>query len=461
MKRIILVLLPLALLVTTAATLDLASLHNYANQARPAYIRKDNTPQGNAIDDKGATLGRVLFYDKKLSLNNTVSCGSCHHQQFAFGDTASASKGAQGNTSRHTMRLVNIRFGTETRFFWDERALSLEEQTTLPIQNHEEMGYSGQNGDPTINDLIAKMNSTWYYPRLFSWAYGDAQITEQRMQQALSKFIRSIQSLDSKFDVGRAAVNNDNAPFPNYTQQENQGKQLFLAPPQFNANGIRIAGGAGCAGCHRAPEFDIDPNSRNNGVTGSFSGVADRINTRSPSLRDIVDINGIAYGGFMHNAGANGLNTLLDVINHYDSIPAANPNLDPRLRPGGNLQRLRMTMQEKEAMVAFLSTLTGSDIYTNPKWSDPFTNDSLDATNLPGLSVSSTNTGNKLKVYPTIVTDGIISIDGASTNMQITNTEGRTMYRGAVNARMDIAAYPTGIYMIRFDNGQTERIIKQ
>lgn len=463
MKRTLLVLLPLVAVAMTAATLDLANLDNYGNQTKPAYIQKNNAPANGAPEDKAATLGRILFYDKNLSVNNTVSCGSCHKQQLAFGDTASASEGAQGKTERHAMRLVNVRFAAETHFFWDERATSLEAQTTMPIQNHSEMGYSGQNGDPAIGSLIGKMNEIWYYPRLFSWVYGNEEITEQKIQQALSKFIRSIQSFDSKFDIGRAMVANDGVAFPNFTQQENQGKQLFLAPPQFDANGNRIAGGAGCAGCHRAPEFDIDPNTRNNGITGSFSGVADVSNTRSPSLRDVVDANGQAYGGFMHNAGANGLHTLMDVINHYDSIPANNPNLDNRLRPGGRLQRLHLTNAEKDALAAFIRTLTGSDIYTNPKWSDPFAGDSIDIEHLP-MGITTVSSTPKVKVYPTVVT-GILTIDAPAamsrSTIRISNNEGRTIYQGMIVRQIDMAAYPAGMYFVRFENGQTEKIIKQ
>src|SRR5690606_12856122 len=143
------------------------------------------------------------------------------------------------------------------------------------------------------------LNNTSYYPQLFTWVYGSPQITEQRMQQALAKFIRSIQSFDSKFDAGLAMAPALAAPFSNFTMQENQGKQLFLAPPQFDANGNRIGGGAGCAGCHRPPEFDIDDNSGNNGIIGSLTGGNDLTNTRAPSLREVVDANGNAYGGFM------------------------------------------------------------------------------------------------------------------------------------------------------------------
>jgi len=95
-----------------------------------------------------ATLGRVLFYDKQLSANGAIACASCHKQEFAFSDTAQQSVGLNGGlTGRHSMRLVNSRFADEVRFFWDERASSLEDQTTQPIQDHVEMGFSGENGN--------------------------------------------------------------------------------------------------------------------------------------------------------------------------------------------------------------------------------------------------------------------------------------------------------------------------
>ncbi len=460
MKRIYFAVLPLVAVIAISATIDLGNPDNYANQALPNYIAKDNTPLNNEISDKGATLGRVL-YDKKMSVNNTIACASCHHQQFAFSDTASASTGVNGTTGRHAMRLVNARFANEQRFFWDERANTLEQQTTQPIQDHTEMGYSGQGGDPAFSDLITKMNNTWYYPQLFTWVYGDAQITENRMQRALAQFVRSIQSFDSKYDAGIAQAGNPNGPFPNFTQQENQGKQLFTAPPQFDNSGIRTGGGAGCAGCHGAPEFDIAPNSRNNGVIGSFTAATDLTNSRAPSLRDVVDANGNAYGGFMHTAGQNGLNTLLDVVNHYDSIPQDNPNLDQRLRPGGNLQRLRLTAQEKANIVAFIRTLTGSDVYTNAKWSNPFTNDSL--TLIP-LGIGAVSNENNITVYPTVASRYInIKYPSAMQNskMMFTDMNGRVLYSGSITTKLDISAYAAGMYLVKFENGKAVRVIKQ
>lgn len=362
--------------------IDLGNLSNYANQVIPAYVTKDNTGN-NQITDKGATLGRILFYDKNLSVDNTIACASCHQQAAAFGDVSLASQGVAGTTGRHSMRLINTRFSLEDQFFWDERAPSLEQQTTQPIQDHIEMGFSGQDGDPDFDALITKLEALDYYQELFPFVYGDSAITEGRIQRALAQFIRSIQSFDSKFDVGMASSNNLAMDFSNFTAEENEGKRLFIAPrpgggPGGGANGV----GAGCVACHRAPEFDIDPNSRNNGIVGVLGtpGLLDVSITRSPSLRDIVNPNGQMNGALMHDGS---IANLEDVIEHYNEIEIiqGNNNLDPRLSDGGQGgpgtiegQRLALTETEKNAIVAFLKTLTGENVYTDERWSDPFRN---------------------------------------------------------------------------------------
>jgi cytochrome c peroxidase len=352
------------------SSIDLENLANYANQAVPAYITKNNA-QGNIISDKGATLGRVLFYDKKLSSNNTISCSNCHIQANAFGDVAVASQGVNGTTGRHSMRLINVRFANEAKFFWDERAINLEAQTSMPIKDHGEMGFSGQNGDQSFSDLIVKLNAVGYYRELFKFAYGTEEITETKIQTALSQFIRSIQSFDSKYDAGRALAANENQNFANFTAQENQGKNLFLTAPNFTS-GVRTSGGLGCAGCHRAPEFDIDPNTGNNGIIGTIAGTGiDITNTRAPSLRDLVKIDGTTNGPMMHTGV---ITSLQQAIGHYGTINIApgNNNLDQRLRPGGVGQQLNLTAAEVNSVIAFLRTLSGNDVYTNPKWSNPF-----------------------------------------------------------------------------------------
>ncbi len=223
------------------------------------------------------------------------------------------------------------------------------------------MGFSGTSGDPAFSELVTRLSAIPEYRVLFAMTFGTATINETRIQNSLAQFVRSIQSFDSKYDVGRAQVP-DNQNFPNFTAQENAGKQLFLNPPGPN--------GAGCATCHAPPEFAIDPNSRNNGVTGAIGGGTDLTNTRSPSLRDMVGPNGKSNGPLMHNGA---FATAADVINHYNLIPGDNANLDNRLRrPGGNVQNLNLNQTQKNNLAAFLRTLTGTNVYTDPKWSNPF-----------------------------------------------------------------------------------------
>ncbi|MEQ6122877.1 cytochrome c peroxidase [Pseudotenacibaculum sp. MALMAid0570] len=448
-----------------SGTIDLDNLFNYANQTIPNYITKDNTPNTNPIDDKIATLGRVLFYDKNLSDNNTIACASCHQQAFAFGDPDVTSTGLDGGqTGRHSMRLINSRFADEVQFFWDERAATLEDQVTQPIQDHVEMGFSGTNGDPDINDLITKLSAIDYYQTLFEFAFGDATITEERMQLALGQFVRSIQSFDSKFDVGLVqAGGNLNANFPNFTAQENEGKQLFLAPPPGGPGGG--GNGAGCAGCHRPPEFDIDPNSLNNGlITVAGSSAIDLTNTRSPSLRDLVNPDNSLNGPLMHDGS---LSTLLDVVNHYNSIPnnPANTNLDNRLsRPGGQTQQLNLTEDEKNALVAFLGTLTGTDVYTNEIWSDPF--DVSGNITLTGgiLSTNEESFGKSVTVYPNpVVTDLKLRIESGNYRIFVYTIMGQKNLEINIteNTDLDLSSLSKGIYILRIKDIQTNKVFRK
>ena len=446
-----------------SSTIDLDNLFNYENQPIPNYINKDNTTT-NQITDEVATLGRVLFYDKNLSSNQTVACASCHQQDKAFGDNEIQSLGLDGGlTGRHSMRLINARFAIETRFFWDERATTLEEQTTMPIQDHIEMGYSGTNGDPDINDLILELEDLDYYQTLFEFAFGDSEITEERMQLALAQFVRSIQSFDSRFDEGLSQVNNINQNFPNYTAQENLGKNLFIAPPN--------AGGAGCFGCHQGPEFDIDPNTLNNGiilVAGSDTEI-DLTNTRAPSLRDLMNPDGTLNGPLMHNGT---LTSLLDVVNHYNQIPndPNNTNLDPRLRgPGGQPQNLNLSENEKLALVAFLETLTGNDVYTNEKWSNPFDENGEIIIIGGNLSTEENNFGENVTLYPNPVIKNLtISISEGNYSVNIFNLLGQKLHSETTtnSTEINMSSLKAGIYIVSINDlisqkSYSEKIIKR
>ena len=447
------------LFILISGTINLDDLFNYETQNIPSYITKDNTPETNQINNEITTLGRVLFYDKNLSENNTIACASCHQQAFAFSDPLTSSVGLNGgNTGRHSMRLVNSRFSNEEKFFWDERATSLENQVTQPIQDHIEMGFSGTNGDPDFNELIAKLSAIDYYQTLFDFAYGNSSIDEDKIQRALSQFIRSIQSFDSKFDEGFVQSPNLNAPFPNYTPQENLGKQLFLNPPPN--------GGAGCAGCHAPPEFDIDPNTLNNGVIGVIGSTTevDLTNTRSPSLRDLVNPDGSLNGPLMHDGS---MTSLLQVINHYNSIPnnPANINLDNRLqRPGNQTQQLNLTINEKSALEAFLKTLSGTDIYTNEKWSDPFDEEGNISIVGGQLSINENSYEKSITVFPNPVeTDMSIQLETGNYTTLIYNLQGKTLYKKKIfgNESLNLQTLTKGIYLLLIKDNESSKVFKK
>lgn len=351
---------------TFGANLDLASIPDYSGQSVPAYIQKRNS--ATVLENNKVLLGRVLFYDKKLSVNNQISCASCHKQQFAFSDTSQTSRGVNGNTGRHSMRLVNVRFAEEVKFFWDERAATLADQVLQPVQDHTEMGFSGTGGNPDVADLMAKLSSETYYKELFTFVYGDPAANSDRVRECLTQFVQSIQSFDSKYDEGRAQVVREDDNFPNFTASENRGKLLFLRNSNFGPGAIRVGGGLGCGSCHRAPEFDIDPVTRNNGFIEKIGGGQDMTVFRAPTLRDLMRPDGSLNGKLMHA----GKLTLRQTLEHYNTQTMLNANLDARLRPEGKAKDLKMTEQEFEDVMAFIVTLAGSKLYTDPKWSDPF-----------------------------------------------------------------------------------------
>ena len=344
-------------------TLNLpVSEFNYADVVLPnAFFdnnlrEEDNEPTNNRIRNQGATLGRVLFYDTALSKNNTISCASCHKQSKSFSDDVRLSVGFEGElTGRNSMGLANARFYRNRRFFWDERAASLEEQVLMPIQDHVEMGLP-------LSELETKLNIKKRYKILFKRAFGDTLITSQRVSRALAQFVRSMVSYQSKFDEGLAQTNDPRRPFSNFTNSENRGKQLFFSP-QTN-----------CIQCHRTNAF-IGDRARNNGLDSQLidfgvGGVTNRVNDfgefKVPSLRNIE-----VTGPFMHDGR---FTTLEQVIEHYNSGVQNSPYLDGRLRRGNGVRRLNLSNGDKNALKDFLLTLTDRVFLTDEKFSSPFKN---------------------------------------------------------------------------------------
>jgi len=324
-----------------------------------AAAAQDNTPAGTGPKPALAALGRVLFHDKKMSFNDTLSCASCHKQEGGFGDSTRFSLGFAGTarTTAHAMRLANVRFFQSGSMFWDRRSANLEAQSTLPLQHPVEMGFDPSNGG--MPALIAKVQGLAYYPELFASAFGDGAITEARMQQALAHYMRGIVSVNSRWDEGYAQVFDASLPdkglskpLPNFTEQENRGRHLFMAlPPQ---------GGRACAVCHVPPSFALAASA---GGTGLDAGEATRF--KAPSLKNVA-----LSGAFMHDGR---FSSLEEVVEHYNSGVQDGPALDARLKGADGVPRkLNMTAEDKAAMVAFLKTLSDPILAKDPRFASPF-----------------------------------------------------------------------------------------
>ncbi len=304
-----------------------ATPYNYSNLPLPGHIASyltlaDNTPASNPITNYGATLGRVLFYDKNLSKNNTTSCGSCHRPNMAFSDSAIKSKGFQGElTDRHSMQLLNVRFYRSGKMFWDERANTLEEQVLQPIQNSKEMGL-------TLAELLTRVAAQNYYPSLFQNAFGSTEITTDKISKALSQFVRSIVTYQSKYDL----VKQGQASF---TTDEQDGETLFLT-----------AGNNPCGGCHAPPMFLTSNPARPFGLADPNDlGINGSGRFKSGSLRNIA-----ISGPYFHNG----------------SVPTLQAML------GGNIPAHGVAAQDRARLIAFLQTLTDVTSTSDVKYSDPF-----------------------------------------------------------------------------------------
>lgn len=343
-----------------------ASLYNYSDIDIPVHFDGGfgYGSVGNfELTDARATLGRVLFYDTKLSLSNEVSCASCHHQSKAFSDKVALSEGIINNrTPRNSQAIINP--AMEHTFFWDSRVDDLEEMVLLPIQNHNELGLE------KLDDLVTKINKVNYYQPLFEEAYGDAHITKPRIATALADFLQSMFSADSKHDramVQLFETGNENV----FSAKELAGKAVFEE--------------AGCNNCHGGPDLrgswgedwaniglEMEYTDKGLGEEGSTFGGGPGAEGlfKVPSLRNIE-----LTGPYMHDGR---FNTLLEVVNHYNEGIVAHPNLDWRLSEGfgsgegPSPKRLNLSNTEKENLIAFLKTFTDHSLITDERFSDPF-----------------------------------------------------------------------------------------
>ena len=406
--------------------------YNYANIELPAHlndvevIEVDNTPENNLVTDSGATLGRVLFYDKRLSANRTISCSSCHIAENGFSDPAQFSIGFDGGeTARNSMGLSFTRFYATGRYFWDERAATLEDQTLMPIQDPVEMGME-------LPDVVNRLEATSFYPDLFAEAFETPEITPDRMAMAMAQFIRSMVAPDSRYDQGRVAQGGPpGTPLPNLTVQENEGLQIFF-------------GEGKCSMCHESDLF-ISGFPRSNGLDSSIvdPGVV-RGTFKVNSLRNIE-----LTAPYMHDGR---FETLEEVVEFYNSGVQPTPYLDRLLTDAdGEPIRFNFTEEQRAALVAFLKTLTDRSIM-DVRWSDPF-NITTVPSETPGVASMDPAFPNPVGTHTTLsfqltepTTIELVVFD--LLGRRIATLASGSRDAGAYEVSWDAGDVPSGIYLV-------------
>ncbi|AZI40003.1 cytochrome-c peroxidase [Epilithonimonas vandammei] len=296
----------------------------------------------NPVTVNGVALGKKLFYEGRLSRNNSISCGFCHIQENAF--THHGHPVSHGIDNRLGMRnappIQNMAF--LRNYTWDGVSHNLDERSLVPITTDFEM-------DSSMPEVVGKLNTDANYKKLFKAAFGDENITGERVLKAISQFMATMVSADSKYDrvlKGKTA----------FTAEENEGYKLFRN---------------NCASCHSGALF-TDESFRNTGMyhnaqyndRGRYRVTLDwndNMKFRVPSLRNVE-----YTAPYMHDGR---FTTLEAVLNFYSDLVENQPNLDPLLKKDGHIG-IRMNPSEKHYIIAFLKTLSDQNFITNKAFAE-------------------------------------------------------------------------------------------
>ncbi len=312
-----------------------------------AFQRPENFPDAvytfdnNAITQQGFELGRELFYDPILSVDNTISCSNCHQQAVAFSDPVHRFSKGVGDKSgfRNAPAIQNMAF--QNNFFWDGGVKHLDFVPINAITSEVEM-------DETFVHVVEKLNGSESYRKKFSNAFGTSEINSQQILFALSQFMNLMVSSNSKYDK---YIRNERGSF---TQMEQDGLVLFRGK---------------CASCH-ATDLFTDGSFRNNGIDETFEKDSgreritefpeDRGKFKVPSLRNVE-----LTSPYMHDGR---FKTLEQVLDHYAYQVKSSETLDPILNQDGT-RGISITETEKQQLIEFLKTLTDREFIQDSRFS--------------------------------------------------------------------------------------------
>lgn len=314
----------------------------------PAYFPALPIPANNPTTVNGVALGRRLFYDPILSSNGKIACASCHRPEFSFAENLRFSKGVNDSMGHvNTSSLVNVAW--YGRFFWDGRAKSLEEQVPEPIQNPIEM-------HENLEHVLGKLRADSQYPALFQLAFGDKNITTERLSKAIAQFERTLISAGkSKFDAFLATE--DPGVF---SKEEFEGYKLF-----FSETGD-------CFHCHGGA-LGTSTKFENNGLEAAINGTGiGKVlhNPDSDGMFKVPSLRNVVFSApYMHDGR---FNTLEEVIEHYNSGLQDSRTLHPKLKIKVNEGGLNLSETQKKQLLAFIKTFTDSNYRNESSVKSPF-----------------------------------------------------------------------------------------
>jgi len=319
------ILFLLSLLISASARAELPT--------PPVGIESKFADLANPPTPSRVQLGRHLFFDKRLSVDGTVSCATCHDPKHAFSMPSSVATGVRGQKGvRKSPSIVNLAWAFSPSFFWDGRAKSLEEQAQGPITDPKEMGNTVENAVKTIAGIRG-------YAPLFAAAFGSGGVTIDRITHAIADYERTRMSGNSPFDRWQ------DGDYEAISKRKRKGHEVFVGVGQCNQ-------------CHLGENFS-DGRFHNTGVAwdpknSKFSDLgrfniskleADRGAFRTPSLRDLTK-----RAPYMHDGS---IKTIREVVHLYNRGGNQNPSLSPKLEP------LNLSENEIDCLVEFLESLDG------------------------------------------------------------------------------------------------------
>jgi cytochrome c peroxidase len=344
------------------------------------YSYNDKINEGPKTNQK-VTLGRVLFYDSFLSVNNNISCGTCHKQQFGFADNVAFNKGIWGkDLSRNSLAIS----GEGNNLFWDGRVFSMKDLVLKPISNHDEMFQD-------LSRLPEKLANNPNYPKLFEDAYGSSEISLSRISESLRLFCSALKPSNAK--ILSEITNFSNLEVSNFTPAEKEGYNLFF-------------GKAKCGSCHQLTSSIYSGSFFNTGLEINYkdNGLGELTNNplhngifKTPNLLDVE-----FTAPYMHDGR---FKTLEEVVDFYDHQVQPHPNLSfqlktnatderieqivdslegagilitsfdqlqPFLQDFGEPVKLNLSKNEKKSLIEFLKTFSDYQLKSDPRFSNPF-----------------------------------------------------------------------------------------